>query len=69
MPSEPNRKAAYKVPEAAGLLSISVSQFYRLMELEQIDTIKIGGCRRVTWHQIETFLKRQEGQSSGSNMR
>ncbi len=57
-----NRKAAYKIPEAAELLSISVSQFYRLMDLREIDTIKIGGCRRVTWHQIESFLKRQEGQ-------
>ncbi|RYG99232.1 MAG: DNA-binding protein [Alphaproteobacteria bacterium] len=61
MPREQERKAAYKIPEAAALLSISVSQFYRLMELAQIDTIKIGGCRRVTWHQIESFLRRQEG--------
>lgn len=69
VPSEQLRKAAYKVPEAAALLSISVSQFYRLMEVGAIDTIKIGGCRRVTWNQIEAFLRKQEGRAIGPGRR
>lgn len=63
-PPSPCTKLAYTVEEAATLLSLSRAQLYRLIELEDLPTVKIGRCRRITYVQLESFLKRLE-QSSG----
>ncbi len=57
--SEP--KLAYTVIEAAGLVSMSRSTFYELINQGEIKTIKIGRCRRITKGQLDTFLQSREG--------
>lgn len=51
---------AYTVREAAKLISLSRSLLYRLIDLGEIQTIKIGRARRITSHQLEAFLKARE---------
>lgn len=53
-------KMAYTVSEASRLLSLSRSLVYRLIDLGEIDTIKIGRARRITSQQLEAFLNAQE---------
>lgn len=57
-------KLAYKVEEAAGLLSLSRAHVYRLMDLAEIGSVTIGRSRRITARQLEEFLRRLE--SGGS---
>lgn len=52
-----HRKMVYTIEEAAELLSLSRAQLYRLIELEDLPSIKIGKCRRVTYAQLETFVQ------------
>ncbi len=54
-------KLAYTVIEAAGLVSMSRSTFYELINAGEIKTIKIGRCRRITKGQLDTFLQSKEG--------
>ncbi len=51
---------AYTVAEAACLLSVSRAHLYRLIDLGQIGTIRIGRARRVTAGQLEAFVRRRE---------
>lgn len=53
-------KMAYTVTEASKLLSLSRSLVYRLIDLGEINTIKIGRARRITSQQLEAFLSAQE---------
>ena len=55
-------KMAYTVKEACKLLSLSRSLVYRLIDLGEIETIKIGRARRITSQQLEAFLSAQEQQ-------
>jgi excisionase family DNA binding protein len=55
-----NSKAAYTVAEAASLLSISRASAYRLIDLGELPTVKIGRLRRVTADQLESYLKTLE---------
>lgn len=54
------RKMAYTVVEAAGLLSVSRAHLYRLIDLGQVGTIRVGRCRRITAGQLEAFVRRRE---------
>ena len=60
-------KMAYTVPEASSLLSLSRSLLYRLIDLGEIETIKVGRSRRITATQLESFLKALELKSAGGN--
>ena len=53
-------KLAYTVEEAADLLSLSRAQLYRLIDLGELQSIKIGKCRRITWAQLESFVSKIE---------
>lgn len=63
-PQTPCTKLAYTVEEAAELLSLSRAQLYRLLDLEDLSSIKIGKSRRITYVQLEAFIKKLE-QTSG----
>jgi excisionase family DNA binding protein len=53
-------KMAYTVKEASELLTVSRAQLYRLIDLRELESIKIGKCRRITSHQLDSFLLVQE---------
>jgi excisionase family DNA binding protein len=57
-------KLAYTVEEAAQLLSLSRAQIYRLIDSCELESVKIGKCRRVTADQLARFTVRAE-QASG----
>ena len=60
-----HEKMAYSIEEAGILLSISRAQLYRLIDLGELETIKIGKARRVTSRQLDAFLTAYE-QRNGS---
>jgi len=49
-------KLAYRIEEAAALLSLSRSLMYELINAGKIRTIKIGRARRITKRQLDEFL-------------
>jgi len=53
-------KMAYTVEEAAELLSLSRAHLYRLIDLGELDAVRIGRSRRITARQLDEFLLRQE---------
>lgn len=53
-------KMAYTVEEACELVSLSRAQMYRLIDLGELETIKIGKSRRVTSKQLDEFLLKLE---------
>ena len=53
-------KMAYTVEEACQLVSLSRSQVYRLIDLGEIQSIRIGRSRRITSAQLEAFIKTLE---------
>jgi excisionase family DNA binding protein len=53
-------KLAYTVEEAAELLSLSRAHVYRLIELGDLQSVKIGKCRRVTCAQLEAYVSSVE---------
>lgn len=57
------QKLAYTVEEAAELLSLSRAHVYRLIELQDLGSIKLGRNRRVTAQQLQDFLQRLEAGS------
>jgi len=59
-------KLAYTVEEATALLSLSRAQIYRLIDLNEIGTVKIGKSRRITSRQLDDFVLRLE-QRGGYN--
>lgn len=60
MQTEPQPKLAYTVAEAAGLVSMSRSTFYELINAGEIRTIKIRRSRRITHEQLQRFLRDRE---------
>ena len=54
---------AYCIEEASDLLSLSRAQVYRLIDLGELGTIKIGKARRITSAQLNAFLTAYEQQS------
>jgi excisionase family DNA binding protein len=59
-------KLAYTIEEATGLLSLSRAQLYRLIDLGELCTVKIGKSRRVTSKQLDAFVRQLE-QRGGFN--
>ena len=57
-------KFLYTIEECADLLSLSRSQLYRLADQGDLDSVKIGKSRRVTYTQLDAFVMRLE-QSKG----
>jgi excisionase family DNA binding protein len=55
--SWPHPKMAYTIEEAAELLSLSRAQLYRLIEVEDLPTVKVGKARRITYAQLEQFVQ------------
>lgn len=53
-------KMAYTIEEAAELLSLSRAQLFRLIDLRELPTIKIGRSRRITYAQLEEFVQKLE---------
>jgi excisionase family DNA binding protein len=56
-------KMAYTIEEACELVSLSRAQLYRLIDLQEIGSIKVGRARRITSRQLDVFLSQQEGRS------
>lgn len=50
------RRLAYKIPDAARLLSLGRSQVYVLIAKGELESIKIGRSRRITEDSLQTFL-------------
>lgn len=57
-----NQKLAFKVQEAAELLSLSRSMVYELIQAGKIETIKIGRSRRITQKQLAAFVEQREAE-------
>ncbi|MBS1701420.1 MAG: helix-turn-helix domain-containing protein [Armatimonadetes bacterium] len=57
-------KFLYSIEECAELLSLSRSQLYRLADQGDLESVKIGKSRRVTYTQLDAFVMRLE-QSKG----
>ncbi len=55
---------AYTVEQDAGLLSLSRTNVYRLLDLGELDSVQIGRSRRVTTGQLEAFVRRLEGRAA-----
>jgi len=55
-----HEKLAYTIEEAAELLSLSRTQLYRLIEVEELPTVKVGKSRRITFAQLESFVRKLE---------
>jgi len=53
-------KFLYTIEECAELLSLSRSQLYRLADQGDLDSVKIGKSRRVTYMQLDAFVMRLE---------
>jgi len=54
----------FTIEEAAALLALSRSQLYRLIEVEEISTVKVGKARRISKAQLDAFVRMLE-QTSG----
>ena len=57
-------KLLYTVEEAGGILSLSRTQIFRLIDLEELGSVKIGKARRISSEQLEAFVRSLE-QASG----
>ncbi len=56
-------RLAYTVEEAAGLLSVSRAHVYRLLDLGELASVRIGRSRRVTARQLDAFVRRLEAEA------
>jgi excisionase family DNA binding protein len=54
------QKIAFTIEEAAELLSLSRAQVYRLIEVGELGSLKIGKARRVSAGQLVEFIRRVE---------
>lgn len=52
-----SQKRLLKAREVASLLNISLALAYRLMQLGEIPTVRIGTAVRVRPEDLETFIK------------
>ncbi len=53
-------KFMYSIEEASELLSLSRAQLYRLIDQGDLETVKIGKSRRITFGQLGAFVERLE---------
>ena len=56
----PHVKILYTVQETAAMLSVSRAKLYRLILGGKIETIRIGRLRRISAHQIDSFVRALE---------
>lgn len=56
-------KLMYSIEEASALLCLSRAHLYRLMDVEEIGSVRIGRCRRITANQLKTFVQQRERES------
>lgn len=61
---ESHQKMAYTVEEAAQLLSLSRAHVYRLIDFEDLGSVRIGRSRRITASQLADYVRRLEANSS-----
>ena len=47
----------YKVPEAARLLGLGKTTVYELIRRNKIETVKIGGARRIPLRELERLAR------------
>ncbi len=47
---------AFAVEEVGGMLSVSRSTVFRLIAAGELESIKVGGSRRVTREQLDRYL-------------
>lgn len=56
-------KLLYSIEEASRLLSMSRAQVYRLIDVCQLGSVKIGRSRRISRSQLEAFVRSLESVS------
>ena len=49
-------RRAYKVEEVAELLGLSRNTVFRLLKRGELQSIKVGGSRRITVEQLDRYL-------------
>ena len=59
-------KLAYTVEEAAELLSVSRAHLYRLLDYEELESVRIGRSRRITSTQLRDYVRRLEARGDKS---
>lgn len=62
--SEYSFRFLYTIEQCEELLSLSRSQLYRLVDQGDLQTVKIGKSRRITYTQLDAFVLKLE-QSKG----
>jgi len=62
------RKLAYKIPEAARMLSLSRTLLYELMARGELQSVKIGRSRRITEASLMEFLAANADTDSYGNV-
>ncbi len=65
--NEATEKLLYSMEEAARLLSISRAQLYRLIDVCELGSVKIGRSRRITRSQLEAYVRSLEHASTASD--
>ena len=50
-----------RVRDVASFLSVSRSKIYEMLESGELTSIRIGGCRRIPWSDVERFLRNASG--------
>jgi excisionase family DNA binding protein len=58
----PPSKLLLTVDEAAQVLSLGRTVFYRLIMRKQVFSVKVGGLRRVPFAALQAFVEKQMGQ-------
>lgn len=56
--AEKTTKLLFNIPEAAEVLSLSRRSMYRLVDRNEIATVKIGASRRVPYAALVAFVER-----------
>lgn len=56
---------AYSAEQVAEAFAISLAAAYRLMRSGELETVYIGGCRRVPADALEEYLQRRRDEARG----
>jgi excisionase family DNA binding protein len=56
-----NQPLLYRVRDAANLLAISETVLYDLIARGEVESLKIGGSRRITRAALEAYIAKQAG--------
>ncbi len=62
MLADTTARRAYKPEEVASLLGIGRSTIYRLMTSGSLESVKVGGSRRITVEQLDRYLATLEAE-------